>query len=184
MTSRPDMDQSRLTLWQKAASLAARCHRAQHRKDGATPYVAHPFRVAMIVRDIFDCSDEEAVAAALLHDVIEDTPADYDDVYNTCGEKVADLVAALTKDMRMHHVSRETSYDQQLADASWEARLIKLADVYDNMCDSDTERRLRGAVKKAKRALALVDNEGDQCFPAVARATEKVRELVTHFSES
>ena len=38
--------------WQKAASAAARFHRHQFRKDGATPYVAHPFRVAMTVRDL------------------------------------------------------------------------------------------------------------------------------------
>ena len=40
-------------LWQQAASFAARFHRHQTRKDGLTPYIAHPFRVAMTVRDIF-----------------------------------------------------------------------------------------------------------------------------------
>ena len=47
-----------LALWQKAASMAARCHNNQWRKDKITPYSAHPFRVAMILRHIFGVDDE------------------------------------------------------------------------------------------------------------------------------
>src|SRR4051812_34379232 len=120
-------------LWQRAASLAARAHAGQLRKDGRTPYVAHPFRVAMTVRDVFAIDDEVAVAGALLHDVIEDTTVDYDEVAREFGAEVADVVAALTKDMRHPKEVREAEYDKGLAAAAWQARVIKLADVYDNV---------------------------------------------------
>src|SRR5687767_15144021 len=107
--------------WQKAASAAARFHRNQVRKDGVTPYVAHPFRVAMTVRDLFGVDDPVAVTAALLHDVIEDTTGDYDDIAKEFATEVADTVAALTKDMRMPEREREVAYDNQLRQGPWQA---------------------------------------------------------------
>src|SRR5688572_21773059 len=111
-------------LWQQAASFAARLHQGQVRKDGKTPYIAHPFRVAMTVRDVFGVDDPVAVAAALLHDVIEDTTADYDDLQREFGAEVARVVAALTKDMRLPEQEREAAYDRQLSTAPWQARLV------------------------------------------------------------
>ena len=140
-------------VWQQAASFAARLHAGQVRKDGQTPYVAHPFRVALTVRHVFAVDDPVALAAALLHDVIEDTTADYDDIQEEFGTEVADTVAALTKDMRLPESDREVAYDQQLAQASWQAQLVKLADVFDNFCDSLTEAGRAKAAEKAKRAI-------------------------------
>ena len=74
-------------MWQSAASFAARAHRGQLRKDGATPYAAHPTRVAMTVAFLFGFDDEEILVAALLHDVIEDTTVDYDDLLGHFGEE-------------------------------------------------------------------------------------------------
>ena len=65
--------------WQRAAKLAAKYHQHQLRKDGATPYICHPIRVALTVRQEFGEDDATLLAAALLHDVIEDTTCDYDD---------------------------------------------------------------------------------------------------------
>lgn len=123
-------------LWQRAATFAATRHRHHLRKDGVTPYIAHPFRVAMIVRDTFGCSDPAVLAAALLHDTIEDTPTDYDDICERFGPEVADLVAAVTKNMILPEAEREAEYDARLAKADWRARLIKLADVLDNSSDA------------------------------------------------
>ncbi|HMP89895.1 MAG TPA: HD domain-containing protein [Kiritimatiellia bacterium] len=147
------------TLWMKAASFAAHKHRNQVRKDGKTPYIAHPFRVAMIVRDLFGVNDEEVLAAALLHDTIEDTDTDYDDIADAFGERVADLVGALTKDMRLPDHKRETAYDRQLAEGPWEARLIKLADVLDNITDASHEKMIRKASSKVVRAIKLAEND-------------------------
>ena len=156
-------------IWLKAASFAAWKHRHQIRKDGKTPYIAHPFRVAMIVRDEFGVADEEVIAAALLHDTIEDTITDYDEISNTFGEKVATLVAALTKNMSLPESLREDAYDQQLAAASWEARLIKLADVFDNITDVPNSMMFDKAHEKVQRAIAL--SAGDE---RLALAREKL----------
>jgi len=164
------MNENSTTLWMKAASFAALQHRHQIRKDGKTPYIAHPFRVAMIVRDMFDVGDEEVLAAALLHDTIEDTTTDFDELKDEFGERVAEMVGALTKDMRLPNNLREVEYDRQLANGPWEARLIKIADVMDNFSDSSTHNQAKSCREKIMRILALT--EGDD---RLADAVEKLR---------
>ena len=159
-------------MWQRAVSYAAARHLGQFRKDGLTPYFAHPVRVALTVRHVFDVDDTTALVAALLHDLIEDTTTDYDDLIEEFGKEVADAVAALTKDARLPELLRESEYDKQLSQASWQARLIKLADVYDNFCDSAPEKRSKVAAK-ARRAI---DCAGDE--PKVQRAVAIVRKLI------
>ena len=87
----------------EAVSFAARAHDGQLRKDNRTPYVAHVFRVSLVVRHVFGLDDERALMAALLHDTIEDTRTDCDDLLQFLGgvgHPVADWVVALSKDKR------------------------------------------------------------------------------------
>lgn len=161
------------TPWQRAVSFAARGHEGQLRKDGKTPYVAHPFRVALIVRHTFAIADEIALMAALLHDLIEDTKIDYDEIAHEFGSAVADAVAAVSKDGRLPYEPREAKYDDQIAAASWQARLIKLADVYDNFCDSRDDKARAKAAEKAKRAIRCAGNA-----PELASAVKLVHKLI------
>jgi guanosine-3',5'-bis(diphosphate) 3'-pyrophosphohydrolase len=156
--------------------MAAKFHHGQVRKDGKTPYIAHPFRVAMTVRDVFNVDDPVALTAALLHDVIEDTTADYDDLAGEFGTEVADVVAAVTKDMRKPNDVREAEYDRQLAAAPWQARLVKLADVYDNVSDCIDAGMRKKAIEKACRAVALAGNE-----PQVKAAAREVELLLGRY---
>jgi guanosine-3',5'-bis(diphosphate) 3'-pyrophosphohydrolase len=119
----------------EAAAFAARAHRHHTRKDKETPYVSHVFRVCLVVRQVFGFDDPRMLAAALLHDTIEDTTTDYDDVKKAFGLEVAKWVAALTKDMRLEHDEREQAYAKALNAADWQVKVLKLADVYDNICD-------------------------------------------------
>lgn len=164
-------------VWRKAAAYAARMHANHARKDGRTPYFSHPARVAMTVRDTFGLDDPEAIAAAFLHDTIEDTPADYDDIADRFGVTVADLVAALTKNMLLPEAEREADYDARLAKADWRARLVKLADVLDNAEDLHTRPdagkpgvAARNA-ERIDRILALVERD---THPAIDRARSVV----------
>jgi (p)ppGpp synthase/HD superfamily hydrolase len=166
-------------LWQEAASYAARAHRHAVRKDGFTPYVAHPFRVAMTVRDVFGCEDPIAMCAALLHDTIEDAGSDYDEIQERFGPEVADCVAALTKTMALPEAAREAEYDARLARADWRARLVKLADTYDNFSDLSGRDPsvVAKAAEKCRRALRLAqaDVAGHE---SIRRAVEAVERLL------
>jgi (p)ppGpp synthase/HD superfamily hydrolase len=159
--------------WQRAAGFAARMHEHQVRKDGKTPYVSHPMRVTLTVICVFGVNDEAVITAGLLHDIIEDTTGDYDDILEDYGKEVADIVAALTKDMRVIEEQREKLYDETLARASWKARLIKLADVYDNLSDASTEESKRKAIDRGHRALKLAVNDIES-----AKAREALSRLV------
>ena len=157
----------------EAAAFAARAHRHQLRKDGQTPYVSHVFRVCLVVRQVFGVDDPRVLAAALLHDTIEDTPTDCDDLLERFGPDVAGWVAALTKDMRLPHDERETAYTPVLAAAEWPVKVLKLADLYDNLGDCrhlDPAGRRKTATK-ARRYLAAI---GENLPETVRLAFERV----------
>jgi guanosine-3',5'-bis(diphosphate) 3'-pyrophosphohydrolase len=127
-------------------------HRHQFRRDGVTPYVEHPKAVRDILRDEFGVVDPEVLAAGLLHDTIEDTNTDYDEVLDRFGKRVADLVACLTKDKRLPEARREREYFAQLARAPIGAKFCKVADTLHNLRDSNAAHRIK-AVSKAARLL-------------------------------
>src|SRR6478735_10608775 len=120
----------------QAAAFAARKHEHQKRKDGKTPYFSHPVRVCLVLRQVFGFDDPRMLAAALLHDTIEDTNTDCDDIIEEFGPEVAKWVSALTKEKRLPHDEREDDYAERLAAADWPVKVLKLADLYDNMADS------------------------------------------------
>ncbi len=77
-----------------ALAYATEAHKTQFRKSGE-PYIVHPILVAAIVSSI--TNDEAMAIAALLHDVVEDTPTTIEEVENRYGKDVAHLVSGLTK---------------------------------------------------------------------------------------
>jgi (p)ppGpp synthase/HD superfamily hydrolase len=151
----------------EAASFAARAHRHQVRKDGHTPYAAHPFRVCLIVRQVFGIDDPEFLAAALLHDTIEDTTTDFDDLEERFGLRVANWVAALTKDMRLRDDEREAAYMAVLASADPAVKIAKLADIFDNLTDSKhlSPRARERTVERSRKYLAALETN----LPEIAR---------------
>jgi guanosine-3',5'-bis(diphosphate) 3'-pyrophosphohydrolase len=160
-------------LWHEAASMAARAHRDHARTDEKrTPYFSHPARVALTLAVKFGCTDDKVLTAALLHDVLEDTRVDYDDLLQRFDQDVADFVAALSKDNRLVESQREDDYYHKLANAPWQVRLIKLADVYDNLADLADETFRDKALRAATRSLAVAGDE-----PALQEAVRIVTEL-------
>jgi (p)ppGpp synthase/HD superfamily hydrolase len=147
-----------------ADEFAARKHLHQFRRDGVTPYIEHPRGVMRILRDEFRLSDPETLAAGLLHDTIEDTATDYDELFERFGRKVADLVAILTKDKRLPETKRERVYFAGLAKASLAARCCKVADSLYNVRDSDAAHRPKAA-KKAKKLLQIYGKKKDMTLP-------------------
>ena len=167
----------------EAASFAARAHRNQVRKDGQTPYAAHPFRVCLIVRHVFGIDDPEFLTAALLHDTIEDTTTDYDDLEERFGARVAGWVAALTKDMRLPDDGREAAYMAILAAAEPAVKVAKLADIFDNLTDCrhlSPAARQRTAERSSRYLAALEANLPD----AARKPMELVRGLLNEFTDT
>lgn len=145
----------------EAVSFAARAHQDQLRKDNRTPYASHPFRVCLIVREAFGVSDPKVLKAAILHDTVEDTTTDHDDLAEKFGREVADWVGALSKDKRLPEDERERVYCDRLAGAPWQVQVCKLADIADNlldragMPDSSRSRPLRNA----RRYLSALEKD-------------------------
>lgn len=129
-------DQSPTDIVLQAISYATQVHAGQLRKDHQTPYAAHPMRVMTILAVMFRVQDPELLATAVLHDTIEDTTTDFDDLTERFGSRVAHYVALLSKDARLVEAEREQAYLETLAKAPAEVQLCKLADVYDNLSDA------------------------------------------------
>lgn len=155
-----------------AVCMASKLHQHQMRKDGVTPYISHLTRVSHVLSNVFGCKDPVVIAAGILHDAIEDTTADFDEIAEGTSPEVAHLVAALTKDMRVPEHRREEEYDIQLKNAPWQARLVKLADVYDNLCDSILSGAKVEVRDKVRRAILMAEGQ-----PELDSALEALREL-------
>jgi guanosine-3',5'-bis(diphosphate) 3'-pyrophosphohydrolase len=169
-----DSDNHRLLA---AASFAARAHAGQMRKDGRTPYVGHPFRVCLVVRQVFGFDDPRMLIAALLHDTIEDTTTDFDDVDRQFGGEIAQWVAFLTKDKRLHEEPREREYLERLRGAPWQVQVCKLADIYDNLLDS-ASLAADPRTHSLRRGAQYMEVLGTMAAPEAARPIALVQGLL------
>lgn len=166
----------------EAVSFAARAHQGQMRKDGRTPYVAHVMRAMLILRDAFGIADRDALTAAVLHDTIEDTTTDFDDVTERFGPAVAGYVVALTKDKRLAYEEREDRYLAGLASAPWPVKVCKFADIFDNLMDS-AHLRPEQRAKTLAKSRAFVAALSADLPPEARRAHEVVTALLARMGE-
>lgn len=169
----------------QALAFAADKHRDQRRKDeGASPYINHPIALADVLVNEGGVTETTVICAALLHDTIEDTTTDFEDIESRFGTDVAAMVSALTKNMALPEPEREREYDQRLGAADWRVRLVKLADTYDNFADAlETEgmdHKLNDHYDKCVRAIELARKD-EAAHEASARAVALVRELIAPY---
>ena len=132
------MDLGRIRAAYEMAKLA---HAGQLRKDGCSPYVTHCVAAADISVDLG--LDEDSICAALLHDVIEDTPLTHADIAHQFGAPVADIVEGVTKLTRVQYTSKEDEQMENLRKMLMAMAkdirviLIKIADRLHNMRTMD-----------------------------------------------
>ena len=130
------LNEAQIDYVRKAYILAADAHKEQRRKSGE-PYIIHPIGVASILAGLQ--MDEYTLAAAFLHDVVEDTEYTYDDIRNIFGGVVANLVDGVTKLGKIAYISKEDrqieNYRKMFLAMARDIRvvLIKLADRLHNM---------------------------------------------------
>lgn len=122
-------------VW-RAYEMAAEAHAPQRRKSGE-PYIVHPLAVAKIVSELG--LDEVTIAAALLHDAVEDTGVTLEDLVESFGQDVADIVDGVTKLDRLRFDSKQAqqaaTFRKMLVAMSKDLRvlLIKLCDRLHNL---------------------------------------------------
>lgn len=114
-------------------------HKGQTRKYTGEAYFTHCEAVAELVRDYYESilkvtAPEHVVSAALLHDVVEDTDATFDDIISMFGEETTRLVYYLTKPPTYagNRAHKKAIYHSKLALAPEDAKIIKFFDMYHN----------------------------------------------------
>jgi GTP pyrophosphokinase len=153
-TYNPDVDRG---LIGRAFAFAEERHRGQVRRSGE-PFVHHPYGVARICAEFH--LDEQTIAAALLHDVVEDTDTELDEVRAEFGPEIAQLVEGVTKLTRIQFSSREQAeaenYRKMIVAMAQDVRviLIKLADRLHNMRTIEYLGKQK-QVQKAKETLEV-----------------------------
>ena len=122
----------------KAVVFAARMHSGDTRKGTKVPYIVHPMEAAAIVAGITE--DQEMIAAALLHDTLEDTDAKASEIEELFGKRVLALVAEESEDKRENEPAKDTweirkqeTLDSLEKEANHETNILVLGDKLSNM---------------------------------------------------
>jgi len=119
-----------------ALAFAADKHRRQRRKDAeASPYINHPIALARVLSAEAGITDAKVLAAAVLHDTLEDTETTYDELKERFSRSIAAVVREVTDDKTLPKAERKRLQIEHAADISRSARLIKLADKICNLRD-------------------------------------------------
>jgi (p)ppGpp synthase/HD superfamily hydrolase len=125
----------------KALCFATEAHKGQERKFTAEPYIVHPVEVMGFLMAYVKDVTPEMCAAALLHDVVEDTRFTHKDIYQNFGETVWKYVIGLTDQytscyvlngVRQNRAARKLLERQRLANECAEVQTIKCADLLSN----------------------------------------------------
>lgn len=125
-----------------AKTFAENAHKGQQRKNSSMPYITHPIRVAERL-EAAGFSDE-LISAAYLHDVVEDTPYEIEDIKNHFGTRIATLVAAHTEDKAKSWQDRKQHTIDILKNAEKEVKYLIVADRLDNLLDLEKDLRKIG----------------------------------------
>lgn len=112
-------------------------HKNQVRKDkNKTPYICHPIEVAEFIRKAYIVTgvpvDENVLKAAILHDVVEDTPFTIQHIASAFGNEVAGIVAQVSDNKSLSKVERKMLQIEHAEHATLEAKLVKLGDKWSN----------------------------------------------------
>jgi guanosine-3',5'-bis(diphosphate) 3'-pyrophosphohydrolase len=119
-----------------ALAFAADKHRRQRRKDAeASPYINHPIALARVLSVEAGLADARLLAAAVLHDTLEDTETRYEELRERFGKAVAAAVLEVTDDKTLPKEERKRLQIEHAAHISRRAKLVKLADKICNVRD-------------------------------------------------
>ncbi len=119
-----------------ALAFAADKHRRQRRKDAeASPYINHPIALSRVLSAEAGITEIQVLAAAVLHDTLEDTETTYDELKERFGKSIAAIVREVTDDKSLPKAERKRLQIEHASEISRRARLVKLADKICNVRD-------------------------------------------------
>ena len=121
------------TFFDKAVKFAVEAHQGTERRGKGYPYIIHPMEAASIVSTI--TNDQELLAAAILHDTVEDTEVTFEQIREQFGNRVAELVQHETapSDESLTWREKKTAQLNQLANAPFDSKVVALGDKLSNM---------------------------------------------------
>jgi len=120
----------------KALTFAAHKHRDQRRKGAeSSPYINHPIGLANVLWHEGKVTDAVVIAAAILHDTVEDTETSLDELQREFGKQIRNIVDEVSDDQRLPPVERKRLQVLKAAHASHMAKQVKLADKICNLRD-------------------------------------------------
>ena len=123
-------------LIKKTLAFATEKHKNHTRQDkGKSPYIVHPIAVRHILSDVGGVEDAEVLAAALLHDTLEDTSTTREELIENFGQRVCSLVEEVSDDKTLPRQTRKDLQIQHAPQLSEGAVLIKLGDKISNVTD-------------------------------------------------
>lgn len=172
-----------------AKKFAHEKHKNQKTRNGIRPYSDHLEGVVSRLKNL-GITDKSVLCAAWLHDILEDTDVDFDQINERFGREVAVTVLSLTKDRNFPKKDRETHYINQLKDATLHEKIIKLCDIADNLKDlsnapiSQTQKNKQ--VKKIMHHLRVIKNdiiENRVVYPKIQEILDGVNTICVKFKQ-
>lgn len=184
-------------LYKDALCFAEKAHRGQVRKYSGDPYILHPIRVANMVSSYTNLEElsflgyisnpENVVAAAILHDTLEDCGIELKEIEIRFGSPVAIMVSQLSHascfDPELAKKNRATRFEadiEKLSRAWLPSRLIKLCDRIDNLDDiPEDDDWIRGGYLKESDILVGAIKEGlpEELLEEYKKITDKLRSV-------
>lgn len=136
-----------MTYLERALDFATKAHEGQSRRGSMLPYIVHPMDVAKKVEQYFG-ADEVQLAAALLHDVVEDCGVTASELITEFGLPCTDMVIGLTSDeAEIKRISKNIYLIAKMSEMDDKTFEVKLCDRLSNVSDGPREKYVRNTLE-------------------------------------
>jgi len=177
-----------LDLLKNGELFAKKKHSGMMIKDSTTPYSKHLEDVVNRLKSL-GVIDEGILCAGWLHDVIDNTDTDFDDLFEQFGSRISVLVSSLSKDSSLPRKQQEAVYVKQLKESSFDSKLILLCDISANLSDlknheSSKSKKLR-IVRQKRHYLTIIKNDlvCDNNYPKIIHLIHTINDILKRFGQ-
>ena len=172
-----------------AELFAKKKHSGMMKKDGMTTHSKHLEEVVNRLKSL-GIIDKEILCAGWLHDSIEDTDVNFDDLLEKFGTKTAVIVLSLSKDKSLPKKPREQIYIKQLRETSVDAKIIKLCDISANLSSlkkyNASKSKKRRIVRQIRNYLIAIKGDlikNKDNYPQIIALLESTNQTLNQFGQ-